>query len=163
MINAQPGALVHFGQDAINRFLACMNSFLLDDATGKSYVIYRDNESYLQMCGLTMCRAEAVADALFNTEHIIELDMYEMIVIDSGNSHGDSWIATFYPKLCVMTFVDQLTSYKKQRQNMSFTGANEPKINYCVLHKFADDNKISYNELCAAVQECLILDDCKPK
>jgi hypothetical protein len=32
---------------------------------------------------------------------------YEMIVIDSGNSHGDSWIATFYPKQMVLSFVDE--------------------------------------------------------
>jgi hypothetical protein len=31
-----------------------------------------------------------------------------MIVVDSGNSSGDSWIATFYPRQRVMTFVDQL-------------------------------------------------------
>ena len=30
-----------------------------------------------------------------------------MIVIDSGNSHGDSWIATLHPQQGVFSFVDK--------------------------------------------------------
>lgn len=38
---------------------------------------------------------------------VLTLACYEMVVIDSGNSHGDSWIATFYPKQMSMPFVDE--------------------------------------------------------
>ena len=101
-------AAVHFGQEAIARFGSCLNSYFQDDATGKAYVIYRSGRTDLGMSGMTMCRTESIAQAISDTERIGELDQYEMIVVDSGNSHGDSWIATFYPRQCVMTFVNKL-------------------------------------------------------
>jgi hypothetical protein len=108
MSDSKQGVTVHVGKDAIERFLACLHSYFDDDATGKAYVVHRCSFSEMRMAGMTMCRTEAIAFALSNPESIAELDQYEMIVIDSGNSSGDSWIATFYPRQRVMTFVDQM-------------------------------------------------------
>lgn len=105
--NKTAGA-IYFGQEAIDRFGTCLGSYLQDDATGKAYIVYRGDFTELRMAGMTLARTEEMAKALQNEKRIGELDQYEMLVVDSGNSSGDSWVATFYPKQRAMTFVDQL-------------------------------------------------------
>lgn len=98
---------VYLGNESVNFFLSCLNSFFDEDSTGKCYVISRDEGTNLNLTGLTGCATEFVADCLSNENLFSRLNIYEMIVIDSGNKHGDSWIATYYPKQMLTTFVDQ--------------------------------------------------------
>lgn len=95
---------MYHGDDARKFFFACFNSFTQDDATGKAYVVRRNAQRQLEMLPLTGCALEGVAIDLHNNEG--NLSDCEMIVIDSGNSHGDSWIATYYPQQGALTFID---------------------------------------------------------
>lgn len=124
MPESKPSAAVYSGQEAIDRFGTCLNSYMQDDSTGKAYVVYRGGTTELRMAGMTLCRTEDMANALQNEERIGELDQYEMLVVDSGNSSGDSWVATFYPRQRAMTFVDQL-AIRGTRYCMSCGGSED--------------------------------------
>ena len=125
MSENRPGALVHFGQDAIDRMLCCFNSYMQDDALGNAYCVRRGLKRDLRMFEMTTHRREEIVAALFSPARFSELESYEMIVIDSGNVHGDSWIATFYPRQRVMTFVDQTFRHEGPRQCMSCAGSED--------------------------------------
>lgn len=97
-------AEIFSGQAAIERFAACLDSFFQDDAVGKSYGIKREDGSrLLKMTPFAGCGIEDVA--LDVQQDVRLLHEYEMIVVDSGNSHGDSWKAVFYPKEQVLSFI----------------------------------------------------------
>lgn len=100
-----PVAEIFRDAKALEQLGICLNCFFQDDATGKAYVIERSELTQLFMIGLTGCAIQGIADDL-NADPD-RLSRYEMIVIDSGNSHGDSWIATYHPKQQVLTFVDE--------------------------------------------------------
>jgi len=96
-------ATVSQGKDAVQEFLNCLNSFFQDDATGKAYVVTRGVNMGLNMVPLTGGTIEEIAlDAQKDASLLTD---YEMIVIDSGNSHGDSWKAIFHPNQLVLNFV----------------------------------------------------------
>jgi hypothetical protein len=106
---------------ALAQFSVCLNSFSKNDATGNSYCIWRDGDADLKMSRLNRWSSQHIADEL---THGSSLDKYEMLVIDSGNSHGDAWIATFYPKQCVMTYVDQMALYEGAGENCISCGGS---------------------------------------
>jgi hypothetical protein len=126
MNEQSPRSVVYFGQNAVDLFSTCLSSFLQEDATGKSYVVERDNG--LRMIGLGMCLLEDIFYLISNSKNISELDQYEVIVIDSGNSHGDSWIAMFYPRQCVMAFVDQTVLREKFHSERAITAPHFPVL-----------------------------------
>lgn len=147
MNETRPGATLHFGKDAIEQFRNCLNSFFEDDATGKLYGAYRAEHSELRMVGMTMCRSEAIAELISDPERIGELDQYQMLVLDSGNSHGDSWIATFYPRQCMMTLIDQRALEKQPAVQCVSCGGSEDagfregQCRACAGH--SDDNAMT--------------------
>jgi hypothetical protein len=93
------------GEEARQAFATCINSFLQDDATGKAYGVRRDSQQILKMVPFAGCGFQSIVEDF--QDDVAKLQCYEMIVIDSGNSHGDSWIATFYPKQMSLSFVDE--------------------------------------------------------
>jgi hypothetical protein len=95
----------YYGKEAVARFWTCINSYLQDDATGSVYGVWRDLKSDLVMAEMSQFRFQAIVQN-FGKE-MERLKDYEMIVIDSGNTSGDSWVATFYPRQIVCTFVNQ--------------------------------------------------------
>lgn len=96
-------ATVFGGKEAVQQFLNCLNSFFQDDATGTAYAVTRNAELGLDMVPLTGCAIEDIA--LDAQKDVSLLTDYNMIVIDSGNSHGDSWKAIFHPNQVVFNFV----------------------------------------------------------
>lgn len=82
------------GDHARDLFMVCLNSAMQDDATGSIYGIKTGDEG----------TAPAI-DGL-NPENLTSWELpdfcrYDMIVIDSGNTHADSWKCTLYPKSAV--------------------------------------------------------------
>jgi len=104
-------SVTYCGHEAVKRFAVCLNSLMQNDATGGAYAIVRNEDTSLSMVPFTGCGIEGVFQDLAN--NVDRLHEYQMIVIDSGNSHGDSWIATFHPKQMVMSFVDEHLSKDK--------------------------------------------------
>lgn len=94
---------VYIGKEAVEQFLISLNSFFQDDATGNSYGVRRNRDTTLDMMPFTGCGIEDVA--LDVQKDVSRLAGYEMIVIDSGNSHGDAWKAVFYPRQQVLSVV----------------------------------------------------------
>jgi len=91
------------GAPALQKFLHCLNSFFQDDATGKAYAVQRTVALDLTMGPLTGCALETIAqDAQEDPSRLLD---YAMIVIDSGNRHGDSWKAIFHPKQLILNFI----------------------------------------------------------
>lgn len=112
MQNSQDSAKSYQGKEAQSRFAACVNSFFQDDAIGNAYCVTRNENKDLVMTRFTGCGFEGV---VLDFEADIErLHRYEMIVIDSGNAHGDSWIATFYPKQMILSFVDEYVDQESE-------------------------------------------------
>lgn len=93
----------YMGEEARQQFLVCLNSFLQDDATGQAYAVKRNEDLRLEMVALAGCAIEGIA--LHAQNDVDRLKSYSMIIIDSGNSHGDSWKAIFHPAECVLNFV----------------------------------------------------------
>lgn len=91
------------GQEAITIFLSRVNSFFQDDATGNAYGMHLDDNHIMRMELFT----PAYLEHLINDDTMTRVSEYEMIVIDSGNIHGDTWKAVFYPKSKVLTHVQE--------------------------------------------------------
>lgn len=98
---------IYIGNESAEFFIRCLHSFFDEDATGKCYAISRDENQELKLTGLTGCAAEFLAECMSNEKLLYQLNVYEMLIIDSGNKHGDSWIATYYPKQMMTTFIEQ--------------------------------------------------------
>lgn len=90
---------------AVEQFKICLNSFFQDEATGKAYGVTRNADKRLGMIAFSGCGIEGVA--LDVQEDVQLLNRFEMIVIDSGNTHGDSWKAIFHPAERVLSFVQE--------------------------------------------------------
>ncbi len=148
------------GEEARREFATCINSFLQDDATGKAYGVRRDNQRYLQMVPFAGCGFQSIVED-FETD-VERLNCYETIVIDSGNAHGDSWIATFYPKQMVLTFVDQTAVHGTDTINCISCGGSPDlgfrngQCNACAGH--SEDNAVapSAEEVRRNQMECLV-------
>lgn len=105
------GAATYHGPAALERFWHCVNSFMQDDAIGGIQELVRD-ENY----NLVLRDICDVVDGRFGLDAVQKsLEQAEMIIIDSGNVHGDSWVSTFHPKQLVLSFVTD-KSQMEQKQ-----------------------------------------------
>jgi hypothetical protein len=91
-----------YGAAAVRKFHMHLDCFLDEDAVGATYGIFREN-SELTMKRLTFEEIHRVARCAADSPE--QRSGYEMVVIDSGNKHGDSWKAVFYPDLKALTFL----------------------------------------------------------
>jgi hypothetical protein len=103
-----PVAASYAGKEARKRFLNCLNSFFDEDATGNAYAIMRRENLQLEMLPMTGCALDGAAHDV-ETDQVSRLEVYEMIVVDSGNKHGDSWKAIFHPRQSILHFVREAT------------------------------------------------------
>lgn len=76
---------------------ACINAISQDDATGTTIAFLRQN-GQLYAIGIDALAISA-----------IDLERYEMLLFDGGNSHGDSWKHLFFPKYGLHCFIDETT------------------------------------------------------
>ena len=113
------------GEEARKQFASCINSFLQDDSTGKAYGVRRDSQKLLQMVSFAGCGFQSIVEDFH--DDVAKLHCYEMIVIDSGNSHGDSWIATFYPKQMSLSFVDEHFNQQNETASASVQRQRGPR------------------------------------
>lgn len=91
------------GEDALAFFMQSANAFFQDDATGNAYAIKRNGALGLEMVVLSQDDLHQILiDA---QEDPARLSEYSMILIDSGNVHGDSWKAIYHPAQEVFHFV----------------------------------------------------------
>lgn len=93
------------GKEALEQFHQSLIRSCEDDATGNTYVITRGSDATLGLAPLSHEAAGALATAL--TQNISSLEKYDLVVIDSGNSAGDSWKAIFHPQKQVFTFISE--------------------------------------------------------
>jgi hypothetical protein len=68
----------------------------LYQSTGQTYGIKRNAERDRVIESLSRTECEALYEAAKMDPATFHC--YEMIVIDSGNTHGDSWKAVFHPR-----------------------------------------------------------------
>jgi uridylate kinase len=88
---------ITYSDDYMSNLGIAINSMLSDDAVGHAYVI-KNVDSKLHM--------ESVSyDSLLKL--IDEHHIYEIIIFDGGNIHGDLWKSTFYPKTGVSFFINE--------------------------------------------------------
>lgn len=91
------------GEDALAFFMQSANAFFQDDATGNAYAIKRNGSLGLEMVVLSQDDLHQILiDAQNDPARLSE---YNMILIDSGNVHGDSWKAIYHPAQEVFHFV----------------------------------------------------------
>ncbi|HCL4203453.1 uridylate kinase [Halopseudomonas pelagia] len=76
-------------QDFKDQLGACVNAMCQDDATGQTLVFERDK-------GKLHMRYIVTHDAML-TLMDTDIDRYEMLVFDGGNTSGDSWKHVFFP------------------------------------------------------------------
>ncbi len=95
-------AQMYAGDAALEMFNTCLNSAFADDATGGAYG-YRwavsGTTPFNQVLEPTLTRIE-------NPDELTLTD-YNMVVIDSGNTHGDSWKYVYHTGLQVGTFMKE--------------------------------------------------------
>ena len=91
------------GAAAIGQFAIFLQSFGQGDATGNAYGVIRNEDRHLVMRPLSNDEISSFASEA-SEAHI---NNFEMIVIDSGNTAGDSWKATLHPKEELLTYVDE--------------------------------------------------------
>lgn len=89
---------VYEGATARERLLDCLNSFFQDDAVGWAYVIRRGSPD----AGPAL--APLSSDSV-DIGRLFQDDQLEMVVVDSGNTDGDSWKAVYFCRTQVLTFV----------------------------------------------------------
>jgi len=91
------------GEDALAFFMQSANAFFQDDATGNAYALKRNGALGLEMVVLSQ---DDLHDLLVAAQKDpARLSEYNMILIDSGNVHGDSWKAIYHPAQEVFHFV----------------------------------------------------------
>jgi hypothetical protein len=73
-------------QDFEQQLGACINAMCQDDAIGQTLVIERDK-------GKLHMRHVATLDLVD-----ADIDRYEMVVFDGGNTSGDTWKHVFFPR-----------------------------------------------------------------
>lgn len=79
------------GPAALDMLNRCLNSFADESATGKLWVLESSLGSWEQLTGLSDER----------------LPWLQMVVVDSGNSSGDSWKYTYYPQSHTGLFIKE--------------------------------------------------------
>lgn len=84
-------------QDFEDQLRACVNAMCQDDAIGQTLVFKRDR-------GKLHTRYIATHDAML-TLMDSNIDRYEMLVFDGGNTSGDSWKHVFFPRQRTHCFV----------------------------------------------------------
>lgn len=90
------------GEDAFVFFRQSANAFFQDDATGNAYAI-KHGALGLEMVVLSQ---DDLYHILIDAQNDpARLSEYSMILIDSGNVHGDSWKAIYHPAQEVFHFV----------------------------------------------------------
>lgn len=89
-------------ESALEMLHNCLNSAFADDATGGVY-------GYRWAVEGTMPFNQVLAPTLTRIErpHELVLTDYNMVVIDSGNTHGDSWKYVYHTGLQVGTFMKE--------------------------------------------------------
>ena len=92
---------LHQGKKAFDEFNNLLSRHWEEDSTGHVYKIYRV-DSRLEMIGLAGCAQEKLFLDIRDNEISDDL---ETVIIDSGNSSGDSWKATLHVKTKTMLFV----------------------------------------------------------
>lgn len=90
------------GEDALAFFMQSANAFIQDDATGDAYAI-KHGAIGLEMVVLSQDDLHNILAAAQNDP--ARLSQYSMILINSGNVHGDSWKAIYHPAQEVFHFV----------------------------------------------------------
>ena len=80
-------------QDFEQQLRACVNAMSQDDAVGQTLVYERDK-------GKLHMRHIATLDLLET-----DIDRYEMVMFDSGNTNGDRWKHVFFPRQHTHCFV----------------------------------------------------------
>lgn len=113
------------GEDALAFFMQSANSFFQDDATGDAYAI-KHGALGLEMVVLSQDDLYNILTAAQNDP--TQLSKYSMILIDSGNVHGDSWKAIYHPAQEVFHFVreDYDPDPRLRRGGMAGPGARHP-------------------------------------
>lgn len=82
-------------EEALSQFHLALAYLSNEDATGQAYAIHRVRGN-LEMLSLDHDTQVNLLDAkTFNDISLIDCDY---ILIDSGNTHGDSWKGFFFPK-----------------------------------------------------------------
>ena len=94
-----------------NKVGICINSMLQNDARGQTMIF--------------MCKEAGLVPEVVNAESIDidNLQEYEMILFDGGNSHGDLWKYVFFPRQLQYYYVDENPIPKsKQTMEVSLDG-----------------------------------------
>ena len=113
------------GEDALPFFMQSANAFFQDDATGNAYAI-KHGALGLEMAVLSQDDLHNILAAA--QKDPARLSEYSMILIDSGNAHGDSWKAIYHPAQEVFHFVreDYDPSPRLRSGGMAGPGARRP-------------------------------------
>ncbi len=102
-VDVGPEATVSYqGAKALEVFWLCVGSFVQPDATGSIQELVRDEKYDLMLREIPDVQGDLGEQAIRSA-----LERAEMIVIDSGNIHGDAWMATFYPKQGHLLLTDE--------------------------------------------------------
>ena len=97
-----PASNVVTGDRVVQEFMTTLYSALQEDATGAVYTVARSQDSFMTMVRLSVEEATELAEKAQISPEC--LNAFELIMIDSGNCHGDSWKATLFPRENVFCF-----------------------------------------------------------
>lgn len=104
-VDVEPAAATTYqGAAAQDKFWHCVNSFMQPDATGCIQELVRD-EKYDLMLRDIQDEQGGVSEGAIRSA----LESAEMIIIDSGNVHGDAWIATFHPRQMLLSVATEVS------------------------------------------------------
>lgn len=93
------------GQLAFFEFARYFSAFQDEEAVGNAYAFTRDAATSLfQLHELKGELLDQVKAALAANDPVA-LEKFSMLVIDSGNKHGDLWKLVYHPRERVSTFV----------------------------------------------------------
>lgn len=94
---------IYTGSEALEELTRCASRFWDEDSTGEMLLLKRGlNPPRLESVSLAGCAQESVYnDILANKCEAID----ELLIIDSGNSSGDSWKAIFHIQERVLVFI----------------------------------------------------------
>ena len=76
------------GEQAYSKFQNCINSFYQDDSTGTIKAYKRKFSEPILI--------DFDPSINFSVQYLIDISV-ELVIIDSGNIHGDSWKYIFHP------------------------------------------------------------------
>lgn len=83
------------GEDSLRQFNLALDNLGHEDATGHAYAVHRVNGS---LAVLSLDHEGLLHLSSAGTVNNVGLDDCDYVLIDSGNSSGDSWKGFFFPK-----------------------------------------------------------------